>query len=63
VEVETQLARGPSRQIPLNPAAVKALPEMMAPARTARQLPVDFSKAADLWNDVQTFLTREIARP
>jgi iron(III) transport system substrate-binding protein len=62
VEVETQLAHGPSRQIPLNPAAAKALPEMMAAATAARPLPVDFAKAADLWNDVQTFLTREIAR-
>jgi iron(III) transport system substrate-binding protein len=62
-EVEEELARGPSRQIPLNPAAAKALPDTMAKARTARPLPVDFAKAADLWNDVQTFLTREIARP
>ncbi len=62
-EVEEKLALGPSRQIPLNPAVKAALPQAMAAARAARPLPVDFAKAAARWADVQTFLTREIARP
>src|SRR5262249_25263922 len=63
MEGEEERAGGPGRQMPLKPGAAKAVPEMMTAAKAARPLPVDFAKAADLWNDVQTFLTREIARP
>lgn len=62
-EVEEKLAKGPSRQIPLNPKVDVELAEMMAPALKARALPVDFGKAAERWSEVQTFLNREIARP
>jgi hypothetical protein len=31
--------------------------------KEARPMQVDFAKAADLWNDVQTFLEAEFAKP
>lgn len=55
-EVEKKLAEGEGRQIPLNPAVEATLPAVMQPARTARPLPVDFSKAADSWDESQRFL-------
>ncbi len=62
-EVEKKLSRGPGRQIPLNPQVQASLPEAMRDVATARPLPVDFARAAQMWHDVQTFLTREFARP
>ena len=55
-EVEAKLAQGASRQIPLNPQVKAEMPNVMQPARTARPLPVDFTKAADVWDDSQKFL-------
>ena len=55
-EVEAKLAVGDSRQIPLNPHVKVDMPAVMRPARTARPLPVDFSKAADAWGESQRFL-------
>ena len=55
-EVEAKLAQGESRQLPLNPQVKVELPAVMQPARTARPLPVDFSKAADKWAESQKFL-------
>lgn len=62
-EVEAKLAQGKSRQIPLNPKVKADLPPAMAPALKAHALPVDFTKAAENWGEVQSFLNREIARP
>jgi iron(III) transport system substrate-binding protein len=62
-EVEKQLAESASHQIPLNPEVQAQLPEGMATPQIAKPMDVDFGKAADLWDEVQTFLIKEFARP
>jgi iron(III) transport system substrate-binding protein len=62
-EVEAALARSDSKQIPLNPNVKAELPPEIEALRTARRLPVDFAKAADLWDEVQQFLRAELAGP
>jgi iron(III) transport system substrate-binding protein len=62
-EVEAKLAQSASRQIPLNPQVRVALPTAIEPARSARPLPVDFARAADSWDEAQSFLIAEFARP
>ncbi len=57
-EVEAELAKA-GYHIPLNPAVKVELPEAMRPARSARQLPVDFERAAARWAEVQAFLREE----
>lgn len=62
-EVETKLAEGPSRQIPLNTkVTVKPHPQIETP-QTVKAMDVDFEKAAEMWEDVQKFLRDEFARP
>lgn len=58
-EVEAKLAKSGSRQIPLNPNVKTELPAWMATPQTARPLPVDFGRAADLWDEAQKFLRAE----
>lgn len=60
-EVEAALAKSGSKQIPFNPNVKAELPKEMEAARTARRLPVDFERAAELWDEVQTFLRAEFA--
>ncbi len=62
-EVEARLAESASHQIPLNPQVKASLPQAMQVARTVKPMPVDFNKAADLWDEVQHFLRQEFARP
>jgi iron(III) transport system substrate-binding protein len=62
-EVETRLAESASHQIPLNPEVKARLPEPIEAGRTAKAMQVDFAKAADLWDEAQTFLDNEIVRP
>jgi iron(III) transport system substrate-binding protein len=62
-DVEAKLAEGPSHQIPLNPQVKAELPPQMETPRTAKAMDVDFGKAADLWEETQTFLRNEFARP
>lgn len=62
-EIEKKLAEGPSHQFPLNPNVQVELPAALAAARTVKKMEVDFQRAADLWNDVQTFLGREFVLP
>jgi iron(III) transport system substrate-binding protein len=62
-EVEGRLAESASHQIPLNPTVKARLPEALQTAATVKAMDVDFSKAADLWEEVQTFLRNEFARP
>lgn len=58
-EVEIALARGPSAQIPLNPAAnVKSRVET---PKTVHAMEVDFAAAAMLWDVAADFLAREFA--
>jgi iron(III) transport system substrate-binding protein len=67
LEVEKRLAEGESHQIPLNPQVRADLPKAIERPResggTVRAMEVDFGKAADLWDEVQTFLRNEFARP
>jgi iron(III) transport system substrate-binding protein len=62
-EVEKALAESDSHQIPLNPQVKVKLPAALEPALTAKKMDVDWNKAADLWDDVQAFLTEQFARP
>jgi len=66
-EVEKKLAESDSHQIPLNPQVKANLPEQMERSVDAggqvKAMQVDFGKAADLWDEVQTFLRTEFARP
>jgi iron(III) transport system substrate-binding protein len=61
-EVEAKLARSASRQIPLNPEVRVELPPQIQTPRTVRPLPVDFERAADLWDEAQSFLSAEFAK-
>jgi iron(III) transport system substrate-binding protein len=61
-EVEAKLAKSGSKQIPLNPNVKADLPAWMATPATARPLPVDFVKAADCWDEAQTFLRAEFGK-
>lgn len=58
-EVEAELARGPSAQIPLNPE-VTAAPQVETP-RTVHAMKVDFEAVARLWDEVAAHLAREFA--
>ncbi len=62
-EVEKRLAESESHQVPLNPEVKATLPPAIETPRTVRRMEVDFAKAADSWEEVQTFLRREFARP
>ncbi len=62
-EVEKRLAESDSHQVPLNPEVRATLPRQIETPKTVRVLPVDFAKAADLWDETQTFVRREFARP
>jgi iron(III) transport system substrate-binding protein len=65
-DVEKKLAESESRQIPLNPQVKSDLPKDMALPReaggTVKSMQVDFEKATDLWDEVQTFLRKEFAQ-
>jgi len=62
-EVETKLSESASRQIPLHPGARPKLPSWIDMYRAARTLPVDYDRAADLWEEAQTFVREELLRP
>jgi iron(III) transport system substrate-binding protein len=62
-EVEGKLAETASHQIPLNPKVKAKLPKEIETPATVKAMAVDFDKAADLWDEVQTFLRNEFARP
>jgi iron(III) transport system substrate-binding protein len=62
-EVEAQLAESESHQVPLNPEVKAKLPKEIEAARTARQMRVDFGRAADLWDEAQKFVIAEFAAP
>jgi iron(III) transport system substrate-binding protein len=61
--VEKRLAEGPSAQIPLNPQVKAKLPPQIETPATVKAMEVDWNKAAQAWNDVQTFLAKEIITP
>jgi iron(III) transport system substrate-binding protein len=62
-DVETKLAQSASKQIPLNPQVRAKLPPQIQTPQTARALPVDFERAADLWDEVQSFMNKEFSVP
>ncbi len=62
-EVEKRLAEGESHQVPLNPEVEAKLPRAIETPKTVRAMPVDFAQAAERWDEVQTFVRREFARP
>jgi iron(III) transport system substrate-binding protein len=62
-EVEKKLAESASAQIPLNPKVQCTLPPQIEAGRTAKQMQVDWGKAADWWDETQAFLAKEFARP
>lgn len=62
-EIEKALAEAESHQIPLNPQVTAQLPPQIETPKTVKRMDVDFDKAADLWDEVQTFLNNKFARP
>jgi iron(III) transport system substrate-binding protein len=62
-EVESKLAESASKQIPQNPKVRAKLPPQIQTPQTARALPVDFERAAELWDEVQSFMTKEFLVP
>jgi iron(III) transport system substrate-binding protein len=62
-EVEAKLAEFGAHQIPLNPKADAKLPPEIEAGRKAKRMDVDWDKAADCWDEAQTFLRDEFARP
>jgi iron(III) transport system substrate-binding protein len=60
--VETQLAEGPSHQIPLNPKVMAKLPAGLLPPDKVKVMQVDWEKAADRWDESQRFLVDEFGR-
>jgi iron(III) transport system substrate-binding protein len=62
-EVEARLAQTDSHQLPLNPLVKAQLPSVLETPQTVKAMQVDFAKAAELWDEVQTFLREEFARP
>jgi iron(III) transport system substrate-binding protein len=62
-EAEALLAESESHQIPLNPEVKATLPPEIQTPKTARPMQVNWEKAAGLWNEVQSFLISEFARP
>jgi iron(III) transport system substrate-binding protein len=61
-ETEAKLAEGGGFQIPLNPNVKANLPPALVTPTQAKAMAVDWEKAADLWDEAQTFLRDEFAR-
>lgn len=62
-DVEKQLAEGESHQVPLNPEVKAELPPQIRTPQDVRVMRVDFAQAAELWEEVQTFVRQEFAGP
>jgi iron(III) transport system substrate-binding protein len=60
-EVEKRLAEGPSAQIPLNPEVKATLPPQIETPDKLTVMRVDWARAADAWDDAQTFVTNLFA--
>lgn len=59
---EAALAEGGGFQIPLNPKVEATLPPQILRPSQVKAMDVDFAKAADLWDEAQSFLRDEFAR-
>jgi iron(III) transport system substrate-binding protein len=55
-EVEKSLAEGPSAQVPLNPKVTAQLPPQIATPAKVKPMGVDWARAADMWDQAQTFV-------
>ena len=53
---EARLAEAGGFQIPLNPAATAKLPDGLLTPREVKPMAGDFARAADFWDDTQSFL-------
>lgn len=62
-EIEARLAESESHQFPLNPAVKAELPAAAAVGLKARPMPVNWDKAASLWEETQAFLAKEFTAP
>jgi iron(III) transport system substrate-binding protein len=62
-EIEGKLAQSAARQIPFRPALREGLDRRILYPPAVKPMDVDFAHAADLWDEVQTFLRNEFARP
>jgi iron(III) transport system substrate-binding protein len=62
-EVEGKLAESAARQVPFRPGLRDRLPKTIEYPPAVKPMDVDFPHAADLWDEVQTFLRQEFARP
>src|SRR5438132_842766 len=58
-EVEAKLAETASHQIPLNPQVQAQLPKEILRPEQVKPMEVDFARAADFWDEAQTFLRNE----
>jgi iron(III) transport system substrate-binding protein len=61
-ETEAKLATAGGFQIPLNPQVRASLPPALLTPSQVKAMAVDFEKAADLWDESQTFLREVFAR-
>lgn len=61
-ETEAKLTEGGGFQIPLNPEVRAKLPPALLTPTQVKAMTVDWDKAADLWDEAQTFLRDEFAR-
>jgi iron(III) transport system substrate-binding protein len=61
-DVERRLAEGGGYQVPLNPEARATLHPALVRPEQVKVMAVDWEKAADLWDEAQTFLREEFAR-
>jgi iron(III) transport system substrate-binding protein len=59
---EARLAEGGGFQIPLNPRVAATLPTALPTPSQVKPMTVAFERAADRWDDAQTFLRDEFAR-
>ncbi|MBO0697051.1 MAG: extracellular solute-binding protein, partial [Zavarzinella sp.] len=61
-EVEKRLAEGGGYQIPLNPETKANLHPALVRPEQVKVMAVDWERAADMWDEAQTFLRDEFAR-
>jgi iron(III) transport system substrate-binding protein len=58
-EVEKRLAESSSHQMPMNGSVQATLPPQIETPKTVKAMAVDWYKAAELWEEVQSFLRND----
>ena len=61
-EIEKRLAQSESGQIPFRPDLRSFVPDAIDVPPAVKPMEVDFFRAADLWDEAQTFLRNEFAQ-